>query len=126
MNHIWKQIAMTNYSSNMNFSLKISTVIFTSFHFVEFLRAEHFIEALFTNADHCVYQSVVPTVKLYLRKESLLFCCNEIGFSEKDILKLCDISDTIGFKSVFKVTDSPCIVSGQFSWKFERQRGIGM
>ncbi|CAD7944061.1 unnamed protein product, partial [Amoebophrya sp. A120] len=63
----------------------------------------------------------------------------ELGFREKDVRALCDIAQStkknkkfighkgVGFKSVFKVTSTPVIHSGEFSFHFDANalNGLG-
>jgi hypothetical protein len=68
--------------------------------------------------------------------------CNEIGFSRKNVEAICKIGRStktglgnetryigekgIGFKSVFKVADVAWILSGYYSFKFDKGATLGM
>jgi hypothetical protein len=68
--------------------------------------------------------------------------CNEIGFSKKNVEAICKIGRStkaglgnetryigekgIGFKSVFKVADVVWILSGHYSFKFDKKEKLGM
>ena len=68
--------------------------------------------------------------------------CNEIGFSKKNVEAICKIGSStktglgnetryigekgIGFKSVFKVADVVWILSGHYSFQFDKRAKLGM
>ncbi|GLE01341.1 hypothetical protein PINS_up010171 [Pythium insidiosum] len=95
----------------------------------------HFMLELLQNADDNVYaDGVTPRAEFVLRPSSssatddeIVFCNNEVGFSRANIQAICDVGAStksaqssrsigkkgIGFKSVFKVSDSP---EGALEW----------
>jgi hypothetical protein len=97
----------------------------------------HFILELIQNSDDNVYSSSIrPTLEFHFDKEQLIVKNNEKGFREKDILALCSVGRStkkgiagfigqkgIGFKSVFRVTDSAEIHSKGFHIKFDTSQG---
>lgn len=75
----------------------------------------------------------VPQVYILLRWDCLVFHINERGMSRENIESVCDIGNSskknshsryftgekgIGYRSLFKITDSPGIYSGGYSIKF--------
>lgn len=103
----------------------ISDVIFT--------RTSGFILELIQNAEDAGSGTGVSgNVEIWINKKRLKFVHNGRPFNEEDVRALCSIRSSkkpelgtlgylgIGFKSVFKVTDSPEIYSGAFSFRFDR------
>ena len=95
----------------------------------------HFVLELIQNADDNEYsRNVVPSLKFVVNETSITVLNNEIGFSERNIRAICDIGQStkgmhrsgyigqkgIGFKSVFRITDSPEIHSRGFHIKFDK------
>ena len=90
----------------------------------------HFVLELLQNAEDNSYApDVVPEIRFVLTNDAILVQNNEDGFSEKNIRSLCDVANSskekrlgyvgekgIGFKSVFRVTDEPLILSNGFSF----------
>lgn len=88
----------------------------------------HFVLELLQNAEDNSYEpGVVPEVRFILTNDAILVQNNESGFSEENIRSLCDVANSskkkrlgyigekgIGFKSVFRVTDEPLILSNGF------------
>ncbi|KAH8582066.1 sacsin like HSP90 chaperone domain [Cryptosporidium sp. chipmunk genotype I] len=75
----------------------------------------------------------IPQVYILLRWDCLVFHINEEGMTRENIESVCDIGNSskknsqsryftgekgIGYRSVFKITDNPCIFSGGYSIKF--------
>ncbi|GAB2267233.1 hypothetical protein Dimus_002217 [Dionaea muscipula] len=97
----------------------------------------HFLLELVQNADDNVYpEEVEPTLMFILQDTGITVLNNERGFTAKNIKALCDVGSStkkgsagyigqkgIGFKSVFRVTDSPEIHSNGFHVKFDISQG---
>jgi hypothetical protein len=95
----------------------------------------HFVLELVQNADDNGYQDEVTPFLRFVRREGVLLVQNnETGFEEKHVRALCSIGESskskafgyigekgIGFKSVFRVSDEPHVVSNGFSFRFHRQ-----
>lgn len=92
----------------------------------------HFFHELLQNCDDNSYaDSVTPTIKLGVTPDAIVLLNNELGFTEKDVRSICDLGAStkldsssigrkgIGFKSVFMVSDSPHIISGDWSFRFD-------
>jgi hypothetical protein len=115
--HIWKDF--------VNALKLISQVVFT--------RSSGFILELIQNAEDAG-QGLDTTglMEIVIGKQRLKVVHNGRPFTEVDVRSLCGIRSSkkpekgslgylgIGFKSVFKVTDSPEIYSGGFRFKFDR------
>ncbi|WP_448677666.1 sacsin N-terminal ATP-binding-like domain-containing protein [Delftia acidovorans] len=96
-------------------------------------KESHFLLELVQNADDNEYaEGVAPTLAFWLTPEELVAFNNELGFLEKNVRALCSAGESskknkvgyigekgIGFKSVFKVTDSPEIHSNGYHFKFD-------
>lgn len=94
----------------------------------------HFIMELIQNAEDNSYNSdVLPFIKFLLDTDILTVQNNENGFNQKDVENICSVGKTkkskilgyigekgIGFKSVFKISDSPKIISNGFQFEFRR------
>lgn len=96
------------------------------------------------NADDNSYASGVdPLLTLVYRDDGYLWVgCNEVGFSKANVEAICDINDStktvkdatkgyigekgIGFKSVFKVADVVWVSSGHYTFRFDRDKVLGM
>lgn len=88
----------------------------------------HFVLELLQNAEDNSYApGTIPEVRFILTNEAILVQNNEVGFAEENVRSLCDVANSskkkrlgyigekgIGFKSVFRVTDEPLIVSNGF------------
>ena len=107
----------------------------------------HFVLELVQNADDNSYpphlsagvssSGKVPTLKFILSSNCIVVCNNECGFTERNIRAVCDVGKStkgphrsgyigqkgIGFKSVFRVTDTPEIHSNCFHIRFDTQSG---
>lgn len=106
----------------------------------------HFVLELVQNADDNSYPPhlsstsaarEVPALKFILSLNCVVVLNNEVGFSENNIRAICDVGKStkgsnrsgyigqkgIGFKSVFRVTDTPEIHSSGFHIKFDTQSG---
>lgn len=101
-----------------------------------------FLQELLQNADDNSYpENVTPTLKLTYRPGALRVDCNEIGFTAKDVEAICSTRQStksgrnhakgftgekgIGFKSVFKVADIVWISSGNYKFKFDKNKEYG-
>lgn len=96
-------------------------------------KESHFLLELVQNADDNEYaEGVAPTLAFRLMPGELVAFNNELGFLEKNVRALCSAGESskknkvgyigekgIGFKSVFKVTDSPEIHSNGYHFKFD-------
>lgn len=98
-------------------------------------KESHFVLELVQNADDNSYQSGVdPSLIFKLKSDCIVVINNEIGFEEKNIRALCSAGESsksidkggyigekgIGFKSIFKVTDSPQVHSNGYHFRFDR------
>ncbi|XP_020577355.1 uncharacterized protein LOC110022648 [Phalaenopsis equestris] len=98
----------------------------------------HFILELVQNADDNIYpDNVEPELVFILHEKGIVVLNNELGFCAENIRALCDVGNStkkgssggyigkkgIGFKSVFRVTDSPEIHSNGFHVKFDITEG---
>ncbi|XP_047129806.1 uncharacterized protein LOC100210255 isoform X1 [Hydra vulgaris] len=103
----------------------------------------HFVLELIQNADDNQYPETFfeknekPAVAFIVEHDKITILNNEKGFSERDIKALCDVGKStkgihckgyigqkgIGFKSVFRVTNSPEIHSNGYHIKFDASHG---
>ena len=104
----------------------------------------HFVLELVQNADDNSYPphlrsdpNTVPSLKFILTSKCITVLNNEVGFSEKNVRAICDVGRStkdpcragyigqkgIGFKSVFRVTDTPEIHSNSFHIRFDTTSG---
>lgn len=105
----------------------------------------HFVLELVQNADDNSYPEEFshkdskqrPSVKFCIDNSSVTVLNNECGFREKDIRALCDVGKStkgkhkfgyigqkgIGFKSVFRVTDTPQVHSNKYHIYFDVNSG---
>ncbi|KAJ3034480.1 hypothetical protein HDV00_005003 [Rhizophlyctis rosea] len=106
-------------------------------------REGHFFLELLQNAEDNKYASgVKPQVTISTRKLSagpcIIFECNEIGFSPRDVGAICSIGQStkknqlgfigekgIGFKSVFRVANKVYIASGGYTFYFNDDERLG-
>jgi hypothetical protein len=100
----------------------------------------HFLLELIQNADDNSYPgNVVPELVIRFSKDSVELRNNERGFEETHVVALCSIGEStkarksgyigrkgIGFKSVFKVTDTPAVHSREFHFCFNKEREGGL
>lgn len=86
----------------------------------------HFVMELIQNAEDNTYDPTVqPFIKFSINPGILVVYNNELGFTPEDVENICSVGQTIkskkkdegyigekgiGFKSVFKVSDSPKII----------------
>ena len=98
----------------------------------------HFVMELIQNADDNDYASgVEPTLSVDLYGHALVVRNNEVGFSKRNMIAVCNVSGStkagqagyigqkgIGFKSVFSVSDCPEIHSNGYHFKFNRDNMI--
>lgn len=90
----------------------------------------HVLLELLQNADDCAYASETRHAVILTSEEGVCMLSNETGFTEENIRALSDIAAStkkntdavgqfgIGFKSVFMITDTPMIFSGQAKFGF--------
>ncbi|WP_374354292.1 sacsin N-terminal ATP-binding-like domain-containing protein [Thermomonas sp.] len=97
-------------------------------------KESHFILELIQNADDNHYhKGVAPSLSFRLEHDRLVVINNEAGFTENNVKALCSAGESskknkkgyigekgIGFKSIFKVTDTPEIHSNGFHFLFNR------
>ena len=99
-------------------------------------KESHFILELIQNADDNTYKpDVDPSLSFTINGDRIVVKNNEVGFEEKNVRALCSAAESskksekrrgyigekgIGFKSIFKVTDSPEIHSNGFHFRFDR------
>lgn len=99
-------------------------------------KESHFILELIQNADDNTYKPELdPSLTFTIDGNRLVVKNNEIGFEEKNVRALCSAGESskkaekrkgyigekgIGFKSIFKVTDSPEIHSNGYHFRFDR------
>ena len=87
---------------------------------------------LIQNADDCTFDAaVVPTLTLTQTADALVLESNEAGFTADNVRALCDVGRStkrgsaaigrkgLGFKATFSVSDTPHVVSGGYSFKFD-------
>ncbi|KAL2674360.1 hypothetical protein Neosp_012811 [[Neocosmospora] mangrovei] len=101
----------------------------------------HFLLELLQNADDNEYKASKPSFSLTLTDDALLTHSNETGFTRSNVEAICRIGKSskvkldgrryigekgIGFKSVFKVASTVWISSCEYSFRFERDRPLGM
>ena len=101
----------------------------------------HFVLELIQNADDNSYDKSllsaspvgVPALKFIVGLTSVTVLNNEVGFNERNIHAICDVGRStkkahrsgyigqkgIGFKSVFRITDTPEIHSGGYHIRFD-------
>ena len=97
----------------------------------------HFVLELVQNADDNAYPADVaePALQFVLRDDCLVVRNNECGFEERNVRAICDVGSStksrvqqgtgyigqkgIGFKSVFRVTDTPQIHSNGYHIQFD-------
>ena len=101
----------------------------------------HFVLELIQNADDNSYNESllstgpvsVPALKFIIGPSSVTVLNNEVGFSERNIHAICDVGRStkgahqsgyigqkgIGFKSVFRITDTPEIHSSGYHIRFD-------
>jgi hypothetical protein len=94
----------------------------------------HFILELIQNADDNRYRDgIAPSLSFRLSPDKLVVVNNEVGFTSENVKALCSAGESskknkagyigekgIGFKSVFKVTDTPEIHSNGYHFRFNR------
>ncbi|RMJ04897.1 hypothetical protein CDV36_014432 [Fusarium kuroshium] len=101
----------------------------------------HFLLELLQNADDNEYKASKPSFSLTLTDDALLTHSNETGFTRSNVEAICRIGKSskvkldgrryigekgIGFKSVFKVASTVWISSRGYSFKFDKDRPLGM
>ncbi len=104
-----------------------------------YTKKTHFVMELIQNAEDNAYApNVQPSIKFSIKPDTLIVYNNEDGFSSEDVEGICSVGQAtkskkkiegyigekgIGFKSVFKVSDSPKIISNGFQFEFRRSDG---
>jgi hypothetical protein len=97
-------------------------------------KTAHFIYEIIQNAEDNNYACEVPTLRFTLGKEWLKVENNEVGFDAEDVRAISDVGQSkktettlgyighkgIGFKAVFRVSDSPEIYSNDFHFRFNK------
>ena len=99
--------------------------------------ATHFVMEIIQNGDDNRYENgMVPAMcfEMDVNLRQITVRCNEIGFSEKDMISICHVGRStkagqagyigqkgIGWKSVFAVSDAPQIHSGNFHVQFDSE-----
>lgn len=97
-----------------------------------FTRSSHFVMEIIQNAEDAGMGQQNGEIEIRISRKRVLITHNARPFSKEDFNALCGLRTTkkpelgaigylgIGFKSVFKVTDSPTIFSGDFQFKFDK------
>lgn len=101
---------------------------------------EHFIYELIQNAEDTKSNEKNHVLEFILEDDGLIVFNNETGFNEEQIKAICSFSNStkskdknsgfigekgIGFKSVFKITDTPSINSNGYRFYFRRYDELG-
>lgn len=102
----------------------------------------HFVMELIQNAEDNTYDPAVqPSIMFSIKSDTLVIHNNEKGFTAGDVERICSVGQTIkakkkgegyigekgiGFKSVFKISDSPKIISNGFQFEFRRSDGSNL
>ncbi|CAM8332025.1 HATPase_Hsp90-like domain containing protein [Candidatus Methylopumilus universalis] len=95
----------------------------------------HYIFELLQNADDNEYRAnAIPSIEFNIESSRLIVINNEIGFTEENINSICSAGSSskkikkiegyigekgLGFKSIFKITDTPEIYSNGFHFSFK-------
>jgi len=100
---------------------------------VVFTRSSGFILEFIQNAEDAGMGSETPgRLSIHINKDRVRISHNARPFSQSDVRSICGIQSSkrpekgtlgylgIGFKSVFKVTNQPQILSGGFQFKFDK------
>lgn len=98
-----------------------------------FTREGQFFYELIQNAEDCTEHGEESTVEVVLRSDGVVVRNDGQLFDEEDVRNVCDVGRTlkretdenigfwgIGFKSVFRVSETPYILSGQYRFQFSR------
>lgn len=98
-----------------------------------FTRSSHFIMELIQNAEDAgIGLPSTGEMTIRVSRKRVLVIHNARPFNEEDVNAICGLRTTkkpesgsigylgIGFKSVFRITDSPHIFSGKFQFKFDK------
>ncbi len=102
----------------------------------------HFVMELIQNAEDNTYNpDVQPYLRFLIKPDTLIVSNNEVGFSLEDVENICSVGQTakskkkglgyigekgIGFKSVFKISPSPKIISNNFQFEFRHSSGADL
>ncbi|KAH7202459.1 hypothetical protein DER44DRAFT_669606 [Fusarium oxysporum] len=117
-------------------------MVFHSLSSQLYTKSTHFLLELIQNADDNTYTCTSPTLSFSYKPGSLRVDCNEEGFTAENVEAICSINKStksgktsygeyigekgIGFKSVFKIADVVWISSGEFTFKFDKAKCLGM
>ena len=97
----------------------------------------HFIYEIIQNAEDADYKiNKKAILKFLLLKKGVLVLSNQDGFSEDDVRSICVMASGdkiakkdqfigekgLGFRSVFKITDTPCISSNGYRFYFDKKQ----
>ena len=97
----------------------------------------HFIYEIIQNAEDATYNiNKKAILEFFLLKEGILVLSNQDGFSEDDVRSICVMASGdkiakkdqfigekgLGFRSVFKITDTPCISSNGYRFYFDKNQ----
>ncbi|XP_028393815.1 uncharacterized protein LOC114518092 [Dendronephthya gigantea] len=99
----------------------------------------HFVLELVQNADDNRYNDSLtsPSIAFFVNVDRIEVFNNEVGFEERNIRALCDVGKStkgkqrfgyigqkgIGFKSVFRITDTPEVHSNGYHIRFDAKSG---
>ena len=105
----------------------------------------HFVLELIQNADDngysndllCPVSSNLPSLKFIVSSTNITVLNNEVGFSEQNIRAICNVGKStkaanrlgyigqkgIGFKSVFRISDTPHVHSNGYHFLFDTRSG---
>jgi hypothetical protein len=101
----------------------------------------HFVLELIQNADDNRYaEGATPALHVTVADGRVRFDNNELGFTEKDVLSLCNIGQStkagsdpryignkgIGWKSVFKISSTPEVHSRSYHMRFDSNDTSGL
>lgn len=97
----------------------------------------HFIYELIQNAEDSKYtKNINSELKFNLLSEGIVILSNQDGFTDDDIRSICVMASGekiankdqfigekgLGFRSVFKITDKPCISSNGYKFFFDKEK----
>lgn len=123
LNRALKLLSVELYNKEIHFALEL----------IQNADDNEYDDMLVQNANDIEYKRLdVPTLVFLINNQRVHVQNNETGFEEKHVKALCDIGNTtkqslrhigekgIGFKSVFRVTDTPQIFSNRYRFEFRR------
>lgn len=97
----------------------------------------HFIYEIIQNAEDSSYvKNNFAELKFLLLDEGILILSNQDGFTDEDIKSICYMSSGekiakkdqfigekgLGFRSVFKITNTPCVSSNEYKFYFDKKK----